>query len=208
MGRRRGWREGELNREREREMSRAGCCLWLSFIRALHLRFHVTNVCSVCSAVLLCISRNTSAVNIWVTFCTLELLPRTDPGPCHCNLHLTSNPPLTQKAWLCPSTQTHTPPHLSTVYQDKEEENQKTPCAIFIWQEPKKHKEDGEYVLMSQIYTSGGTTLSATAPRKHQKHICMPELSDTSIAFWHLQSGGEKKTPAFSDSDNGNRQPN
>lgn len=52
------------------EMSQAGCCFWLSFIRALHLRFHVTNVCSVCSAVLFCISRNKSAVSIWVTLYT------------------------------------------------------------------------------------------------------------------------------------------
>lgn len=158
-----GW-EGELNRESEREMSWAGCCLWLSFIRALHLRFHVTNVRSMCSAVLFCILRNKSAVSIWVTLCTLALLPQTDPGPCHRNSHPTSNR-RTQKSpgFVFPRP----------VFQEKEEENQKSPCAIFIWQEQKKkkkkHKQYGEYVLMPQIHAGGGAALSATAPRKTSK---------------------------------------
>ena len=59
------------------------------------------------------------------------------------------------------------------VFQEKEEENQKSPCAIFIWQEQKKkkkkHKEYGEYVLMPQIHAGGGAALSAAAPRKTSK---------------------------------------
>lgn len=103
------------------------------------------------------------------------MLPQTDPGPCHHNLHLTSTPhTLTHthaksQALLPPH---HRPPPTPTLLQspkEKEEENQKSPCAIFIWREPKKRKEYGENVLMPQIHTGGGTTLSAHGPKKTSK---------------------------------------
>ena len=145
-------------------MSWAGCCLWLSFIRALHLRFHVTNVRSVCSAVLFCISRNKSAVSIWVTLCTLALLPQTDPGPCHRNSHPASNR-RTQKSpgFVFP------PPRLP---RERGRKSKVPLCYIYLAGEKKKkkkHKEYGEYVLMPQIHAGGGAALSAAAPRKTSK---------------------------------------
>lgn len=179
------WREGGVTQRGKREMSRAGCCLWLSFIRALHLMFHATNVRSVCSAAL-CLEEWKCCIHLSHSACIL--LPQTGPGPCHPDSYFTPHPD-TKSLAKCPPD-----------FQTRERGKGMRSHPVLCLSGRRQTRENGEYVLMPQIPPTN------YRPKEHQKHICMPNLSDTSIAFWHLQSGGEK-SPAFLDRDNGNRQP-
>lgn len=138
---------------------------------------------------LFCNSRNKCATSIWVLLWTLALLPQTDPGPRHRNLHLTPKPS-EQKACFC-FWKTRIISHLVLYLSGWSQKSIRRMC--FNASDPHQWRSKA---FSHRPKKTSKTHLHARVVR----HLyCI-------LAFTKWRR--KKKTPAFSDSNNGNRQPN
>lgn len=139
---------------------------------------------------LFCNSRNKCAASIWVLLWTLALLPQTGPEPCHRNLHLTSKPS-EQKACFC-FWKTRIISHL----------------VLYLSGWSRKSIRRMRFNA-SDPHQRRSKALSHGPKKTSKTHLHARVVRDLYciLAFtkWRKK---KKKTPAFSDSNNGNRQPN
>lgn len=126
------------------------------------------------------ISLNKRALSARVVLWRLALSPQTEPGPCRCYLH----PPSKLFfffGFFCLSNSN----------------SKVTLCYIYL--AGAAERKEKAFKRLGFAPEEGTVTQEKKKKKNtHHRQICMPELSNISAAFWHLQSGGGAESTCIS----------